>query len=854
MVSRHGHCDSNRLREFLDMPYGEDGGPSELAEHLENCEKCRAELERLAGGRWWNDVRPYVKPAAEEEPGIQTQATPARTAEDPDLSFLSPPDQPGHVGRFGPYQVLGVLGRGGMGIVLKALDPALRRVVAIKVLSPMLATSGSSRQRFTREARAAAAVVHDHVVAIYHIDVDKASGLPYLVMPCIVGRSLQERIDRDGALDVPAVLRIGMQAASGLAAAHAQGIVHRDVKPANILLENGIERVVLTDFGLARAVDDGSLTQSGVLAGTPQYMSPEQARGETADHRSDLFSLGSVLYAMCTGHVPFRANSAVAILRRVSDDEPRPVRELNPAVPAELAAAIEKLHAKDPALRFQSADEVARVLGGILAELQKPGRRVPPPPAPVAYAMPRRQDRRALLLAAVIVLLFVGMFAAISMLRQNRQNAATVATLDVDDDIVAAREEEQQAKDGLQTALLHRATALARVKNRLVRDDEREEAADELREAEENVREAEESVRAATDNVRVAAQRARDAALRLRDRAVRAHKAHAEQARAPGFVPLPETPEMPAIPPIPPIRGVDIPAIGPFQFAIPDGPLVKVDARQDGQSFRVVFGDDRKTVIGSGKSETRTFDLKDFTAVDVRGPFEVDLKQDKKFKVAVTADDNLFEHLQVEKDGNKLVIGFKGKNMSINLKHDTPLKAEVSLPSLENLSLKGAARATVAGFKADRPVSLRLSGACRLKGSLQGDGLKVDADGASTVELAGAGKDLRLQVNGASKLEMAEFVASGKTLIINAIGASTVALKGDVTAGVIKVVGAAHVELKDLTMAAADLTVEGASHATVRVKEKLDYSVNGASHLNYYGDPAIGKSSKHGASHVTRKE
>src|ERR1700722_17181718 len=157
-----------------------------------------------------------------------------------------------------------------------------------------------------------------------------------------------------------------MQASAGLAAAHAQGIVHRDVKPANILLENGVERVVLTDFGLARAVDDASLTQSGVITGTPQYMSPEQSRGESADHRSDLFSLGSVLYAMCTGHPPFRANSALAVLRRVSDEDPRPVQELNHGVPDSLAEVIDALHAKEPADRYQTAGEVATELERIL--------------------------------------------------------------------------------------------------------------------------------------------------------------------------------------------------------------------------------------------------------------------------------------------------------------------------------------------------------------------------------------------------------------------------------------------------------------------------------------------------------
>src|SRR5581483_10498584 len=125
----------------------------------------------------------------------------------------------------------------------------------------------------------------------------------------IPGCSLQDRLDRQGPLELKEILRIGMQVAAGLSAAHAQGLVHRDIKPANILLEHGVERVKITDFGLARTIDDASLTASGVIAGTPQYMAPEQARGEGVDHRSDLFSLGSVLYAMCTGHSPFRAET-----------------------------------------------------------------------------------------------------------------------------------------------------------------------------------------------------------------------------------------------------------------------------------------------------------------------------------------------------------------------------------------------------------------------------------------------------------------------------------------------------------------------------------------------------------------
>ncbi len=178
--------------------------------------------------------------------------------------------------------------------------------MAIKVLAPELAANAMARQRFLREARAAAAITHPNVVTIYAVD--ESQTLPFIVMECVQGQTLQQKIDLVGALEIEEILRIGAQTAQGLSAAHAQGIVHRDVKPGNVLLENGIERVKLTDFGLARAADDVNITQTGHIAGTPQYMSPEQAEGRAVDQRSDLFSLGSVMYAMCTGRAAFRAD------------------------------------------------------------------------------------------------------------------------------------------------------------------------------------------------------------------------------------------------------------------------------------------------------------------------------------------------------------------------------------------------------------------------------------------------------------------------------------------------------------------------------------------------------------------
>jgi formylglycine-generating enzyme required for sulfatase activity/tRNA A-37 threonylcarbamoyl transferase component Bud32 len=271
-----------------------------------------------------------------------------------------------------------VLGRGGFGIVLEAIDEKLRRRVALKVLRPELAGNATASKRFLREARAAAAVRHPNVVGVYAVEENAPT--PYLVMEYITGPTLQQRLDQGGAMALTEVLRLGRQIAQGLAAAHALGLIHRDVKPANILLESGSggpetsERVKVTDFGLARAVDDASVTASGVVTGTPLYMAPEQALEGKVDHRADLFSLGSVLYALCTGQPPFAAPTPTAVLLRVCEEEPRPIRHLNPKVPPWLCAIIGRLHAKDPAARFGTAREVADLLGRCLAELQRHGR------------------------------------------------------------------------------------------------------------------------------------------------------------------------------------------------------------------------------------------------------------------------------------------------------------------------------------------------------------------------------------------------------------------------------------------------------------------------------------------------
>jgi Putative auto-transporter adhesin, head GIN domain len=299
--------------------------------------------------------------------------------------------------------------------------------------------------------------------------------------------------------------------------------------------------------------------------------------------------------------------------------------------------------------------------------------------------------------------------------------------------------------------------------------------------------------------------------------------------------------------------GDDHPPSHRQKVSIPLGPLVRV-GKAGGVPFQVVLGNPNETIVGSGRSETKTYDLKGFTGIEVSGPFTVELKQGKDFKVAVTADDNLFEHLRVGKDGAKLRIGFKGKNVRFRLSREQPLQAAITLPTLEDLHLNGAAQASAEGFKAGRPLGLHLNGASRLKGSFQASDVRIDANGASTVQLAGSGKNVRIKANGASRLNLAEFAASGDRLIIEAAGASSVTLKGSMKAGMLQAVGASQLHLRDLTLAAAEVTLVGASRTSVRVREVLDYSVTGASHLDYYGDPKIGKSSKQGASHVSHKE
>ncbi len=282
--------------------------------------------------------------------------------------WLNAPGGPGELGRLGDYRVLKLLGRGGMGCVFLAEDSQLRRRVALKVMRPSEAKKRGAKERFLREARAAAAVEHDNVVAIHQVGEDR--GIPFIAMPVLQGESLRSVLERESSLPQERAVSIAIQIASGLDAAHQTGLIHRDIKPDNIWLDATKGRVKILDFGLVRELgsEDG-LTLSGTVLGTPSYMSPEQAAGEAVDHRSDLFSLGTMLYQMLSGSSPFAAANLTSTLMNVARAQPTPIETLVPRLDSELVALVTALNSRDPCKRPQAAAEVVQTLKQIESRL-----------------------------------------------------------------------------------------------------------------------------------------------------------------------------------------------------------------------------------------------------------------------------------------------------------------------------------------------------------------------------------------------------------------------------------------------------------------------------------------------------
>jgi serine/threonine protein kinase len=288
----------------------------------------------------------------------ETGSLPATTL--PAYPFLQSPQTPDELGRLGSYRILGSLGAGGMGVLFVAEDIKLHREVALKIMQPRLAQDAAARARFIREAKALAAFSHDHIVAIHQVGDEDA--IPYIVMPLLRGETLADRLKREIKLLPSEVLRIGREVASGLAAAHERGLIHRDIKPGNIWLEKGSGRVKILDFGLVRGpVDEREMTLAGAVMGTPGYMAPEQARGETVDRSCDLFSLGCVLYVAATGVKPF-ADDAASMQSDFATRNPIEPATLDPTIPRALSDLIIRLIAPDPRQRPISAEAVIALL------------------------------------------------------------------------------------------------------------------------------------------------------------------------------------------------------------------------------------------------------------------------------------------------------------------------------------------------------------------------------------------------------------------------------------------------------------------------------------------------------------
>src|ERR1044071_3349778 len=264
----------------------------------------------------------------------------------------------------GRYSIERELGRGGMGIVLLARDVALDRPVAIKLLPPHLAARPDERDRFLQEARTAAGLAHPNIVPIHLVE---ARGeLVFFVMGFVDGETLRERVERAGPLSPRLATKLMQEGAWALGAAHQRGVIHRDVKPDNILIERATERAIVTDFGIALGRRGGAAASAGApIVGTARYMSPEQACGEPVDARSDLYSLGATFFYALTGRAPFEGPTLPAILaKQVSEPAPL-VQVIRPEVPAKLAAVIDRCLGKAPAERFQTGDDVARVVGEV---------------------------------------------------------------------------------------------------------------------------------------------------------------------------------------------------------------------------------------------------------------------------------------------------------------------------------------------------------------------------------------------------------------------------------------------------------------------------------------------------------
>jgi WD40 repeat protein len=423
-LERHlAGCDSCR-RAVQVLPFGDP-----LAQALRGC--AATDVPSEVDGAADTVVRHFEgEPAARETDGSGSP-TPAQgdhagaAARLGRFDFLAPPQQAGEIGRLGPFRVLGGIGIGGMGVVLRAHEPLADRVVALKVMQPRLAGDESHRQRFLREARAAAGLRHDHVVTVYHVGEDR--GVLYLAMELLQGESLADRLRREKRLAPAEAAHIGRQAALGLAAAHERGLTHRDIKPANLWLEAGTGRVKVLDFGLSLPADNSDpLTGSGLVPGTVHFMAPEQARHRASEVGTwtDVYGLGVVLYQMLTGRLPFEG-PPLEVVHRIGVEAPLPPSHFRDDLDPGLESIVLKAMAERPGDRYPGGRELAEAL----ADWSSGSVKAPAAAVGAAAATPGRRRRGPLLVKALaVMLLLAGCALAAQMIIRVRDRDGKVIT------------------------------------------------------------------------------------------------------------------------------------------------------------------------------------------------------------------------------------------------------------------------------------------------------------------------------------------------------------------------------------------------------------------------------------------
>jgi serine/threonine protein kinase len=370
-----------------------------LTEHLRRSRNRQSSAKHEVVQQLMQQLKELLPMASGGQPSEQGLApttpvpVPAAAGEQEEYRFLTAPQGADELGRLAHYRVLKKLGHGGMGLIFLAEDLRLQRAAALKVMLPKTFADAGNRQRFLREARAAAAITHERIVTIY--EVGEANGTPFLAMQLLQGESLETKLQREpGPHALAFILRIGREIAEGLDAAHGLGVVHRDIKPSNIWLHARGNHVKLLDFGLASVTRDHlRLTQSGVIVGTPGFLAPEQGAGRPVGPRTDLFSLGVVLYLLATGTMPFQGESLLAILTALASEHPRPVFELNPHLPEALTHLIMRLLSKQPDARPRSAREVIDILAAVERQISRNRETTVAVPVPRPDRMPRRRHR-----------------------------------------------------------------------------------------------------------------------------------------------------------------------------------------------------------------------------------------------------------------------------------------------------------------------------------------------------------------------------------------------------------------------------------------------------------------------------